>query len=264
MGILNQTLATPITINGSTNLASNYIGWSPVPAEIWRVDIGGSTQILTVKLRNQNPSQGGQVLFFAPFPGPGKFDHGQDEITLALPPGGAPVRFFIAGKFGKPSFADKDAVIEVVDVSTGNRLSTTPLMVRIRKNTNILGTGERQRFLSAVASLILAGGFADYANIHTEAGIREAHGDAGFLPWHRAFMLDLERELQKIDPSVSLPYWRFDEAAPNLFTKDFIGIPNATDTVEFDPGNPLHFLSPPVIRRPRFDTTMQSAFVSSE
>ena len=40
----------------------------------------------------------------------------------------------------------------------------------------------------------------------------------GFLPWHRAYLLDLERELQAIDPSVALPYWRFDQPAPNLFT----------------------------------------------
>jgi tyrosinase len=264
MGILNQTIAAPITINGNPNLEANYIGWSPVPAQIWRVDTAGSTQMLAVKVRNQNPNQGGQVVFFAPFPGPGKFDHGQDEIILALPPDGTPVSFFIAGKFGKPSLADKDAVIEAVDVSTGNRLSTTPLMVRIRKNANSLQPAERQRFLSALAILITVGGFADYANIHTDAGVYEAHSNAGFLPWHRAFMLDLERELQAIDPSVSLPYWRFDQPAPNLFTREFIGVPNATGTLEFDTNNPLQFLNPPIFRQPQFDTTTQSAFVSSE
>ena len=46
----------------------------------------------------------------------------------------------------------------------------------------------------------------------------EAHGFSAFYPWHRAYLLDLERELQNIDPSVSLPYWRFDQPAPGLFT----------------------------------------------
>ena len=269
MGVLNQTLTTQIIINGNPSPEANYIAWSPVPSEIRRTDSGGSTSMQTIKLRNQNPNQGGQVLFFAPFPGPGKFDHGQDELVLALPADGSPVSFLIAGKFTRPSIADKDAVIEVVDVNTGSVLSSTSLMIRIRKDANNLEAGERQRFLSALGSLIVLGaagmgGFADYANIHTDAGVNEAHGNAGFLPWHRAFMLDLERELQAIDPSVSLPYWRFDEPAPNLFTRDFIGVPNATGTLEFEANNPLQFLSPPIFRQPGFDTATQNAFVITE
>ena len=54
--------------------------------------------------------------------------------------------------------------------------------------------------------------------MHTNVSSPQAHGAPGFLPWHRAYLLDLERELQAIDPSVALPYWRFDQAAPNLFT----------------------------------------------
>jgi tyrosinase len=46
--------------------------------------------------------------------------------------------------------------------------------------------------------------------MHTAQSIAQAHGDRGFLPWHRAYLLDLERELQGIDPQVTLPYWRFD------------------------------------------------------
>jgi tyrosinase len=264
---LSQT--TQIIINSNPNLDSNYITWSPVPAQILIADTGGITNLLAVKLRNQNPSQGGQVVFFAPFPGPGRGDHGQDELILALPHDGSPVPFFIAGKFGKASVADQDAVIEVVDTNTGNVLSTTPLMIRIRKNANSLEDGERQRFLSALALLNMAstggvGGFADYANIHADAGIQEAHGNAGFLPWHRAFLLDLERELQALDPSVSLPYWRFDEAAPNLFTKAFLGVPNPTGTLEFETNNPLQFLSPPIFRQPDFNTTTESAHVINE
>ncbi|OWK25570.1 hypothetical protein AJ87_08815 [Rhizobium yanglingense] len=36
-------------------------------------------------------------------------------------------------------------------------------------------------------------------------------------PWHRAYLLDFERALQGIDAEVSLPYWRFDQASPNVF-----------------------------------------------
>ena len=269
---MNQTQfsqATQIIINGNPDLDSNYISWSPVPAAIRFVDMAGSANVFAIKLRNQNPSQGGQIVFFAPFPGPGRGDHGQDELILALPHDGSPVPFFVAGKFGRPSLADQDAIIEVVDTGSGNVLSATPLMVRIRKNANSMQAGERQRFLSALALLNQAstrgmGGFADYASIHADAGVNEAHGNAGFLPWHRAFMLDLERELQALDPSVTLPYWRFDEAAPNLFTKDFLGVPNATGTLEFETNNPLQFLSPPIFRQPDFNTMTESAHVINE
>ena len=69
--------------------------------------------------------------------------------------------------------------------------------------------------------------------MHTSVSSPQAHGAAGFLPWHRAYLLDLERELQAIDPSVALPYWRFDQPAPNLFTRDFLGVSDALGTVQF-------------------------------
>jgi hypothetical protein len=69
--------------------------------------------------------------------------------------------------------------------------------------------------------------------MHTQVSSPEAHGAPGFLPWHRAYLLDLERELQNIDPSVALPYWRFDQAAPNLFVKEFIGTSDPNGTVLF-------------------------------
>ena len=69
----------------------------------------------------------------------------------------------------------------------------------------------------------------------------QAHGAPGFLPWHRAYLLDLERELQAIDPSVALPYWRFDQPAPNIFTRDFLGVSDALGTVQFSATNPLQF-----------------------
>ncbi|MCX6604130.1 MAG: tyrosinase family protein, partial [Acidobacteria bacterium] len=63
----------------------------------------------------------------------------------------------------------------------------------------------------------------------------------GFLSWHRAYILDLERELQAIDPSVTLPYWRFDQGAPAIFQLDFLGVSNGAGVVSFAPNNPLQF-----------------------
>ncbi len=259
-------MRTEITINGSSNPNSNYITWSPVPCEIRLTDTDGATTPVTVRLRNQNPRLGGQVVFFSVVPGTG-----QDNLDLSLPVSGASASFFIAGKFGSSSTADKDTVIEVIETSTGNILSTTSLMVSIRKNANDLTTAERNRFLSAIATLNNRGmgRFSDFRNIHTEDGDPEAHTRAGFLPWHRAFLLDLERELQLIDPSVVLPYWRFDQPAPNLFIRDFMGVANSTTgTLDFSASNPLQFwvtdMSPGIVRQPQFNTMTQSAFVSDE
>jgi tyrosinase len=95
--------------------------------------------------------------------------------------------------------------------------------------------------------------------MHTEQALREAHGDTGFLPWHRAYLLDLERELQSIDPSVALPYWRFDRPAPELFSPEFLGQSNGNGRMAFAPDNPLQFWRSDngngISRTPRFTIT---------
>jgi tyrosinase len=134
-------------------------------------------------------------------------------------------------------------------------------MVRVRKNANALTVAERDRFVAALAQLNNqgAGRYQDFRDMHTSVSSPEAHGRPGFLPWHRAYLLDFERELQAIDPAVALPYWRFDEAAPNLFTLDFLGVSNALGTVQFAPTNPLQFWRtdgvPGINRRPFFLTS---------
>jgi tyrosinase len=100
-------------------------------------------------------------------------------------------------------------------------VGSVQVMVRVRKNANTLTAGERNRLVSAFAQLNNQGlgRFADFRNMHTNVSSPQAHGAPGFLPWHRAYLLDLERELQAIDPSVALPYWRFDQAAPIIFAR---------------------------------------------
>ena len=134
-------------------------------------------------------------------------------------------------------------------------------MVRIRKNANKLSAAERDRFVAAFAQLNNqgAGRFQDFRDMHrTQAALNQAHGFPAFLPWHRAYLLDLERELQAIDPSVTLPYWRFDQAAPNLFALDFFGVSDPNGTVQFSPANPLRFWVtdgiPGINRSPNFPT----------
>lgn len=253
-------MRTEIRINGNPSPDANYVSWTPAGCQITLAEANGATRPIRVILRNQNTRRGGQVVFFDVIPGTE-----QDELQLDLPIDGIPVDFFIAGKFDSPSFADKDTVIEVIDTSSGSILSVTTLMVRIRKNANNLTTDERDRFLSALAILNNRGmgGFTDFRDMHRSVADAEAHSRAGFLPWHRAYLLDLERELQNIDPSVTLPYWRFDQPAPSLFRRDFIGVSTRTGAVDFASTNPLVSwttdMSLGIDRQPEFNTRTEPA-----
>ena len=254
-------MRTDIAFNGSELPDSRYIGWAPVPAHIRLSDPTLGVGPVVVRLRNRTVQTGGQVVFFKALSGTG-----QDELQLSLPRSGNRVRFFVAGRFQRPSIVDRDAAIEVVDIGTNQVLGTTPLMVRVRKSAQSLTNSERNRFIAALASLNDAGQgrFSNFRNVHTNAGSPEAHGDAGFLPWHRAFLLDLERELQRFDPSVALHYWRFDQPAPRVFSRDFMGVPLAsTGTLQFSASNPLQFWATDgtvgIVRRPQFNTQSQAA-----
>jgi len=174
----------------------------------------------------------------------------------------------IAGRFGRASVNNTDVKIEARNGTTV--VGAVKIMVRIRKNANTLTAGERDRFVAAFAQLNNqgAGRFTDFRDMHTAVSSPQAHGAPGFLPWHRAYLLDLERELQAIDPSVSLPYWRFDQPAPNLFTREFFGVSDPLGTVQFSGSNPLRFWVtdgvPGINRRPFFNTTTSQPGVRTE
>lgn len=158
--------------------------------------------------------------------------------------------FVIAGKFGSPSTNDKDAVLEVHQTSAGGALlASKALMVRVRKNADTLTPAERGRFLSAIRTFrnSAANSYVLFQELHrlaTTAG-DEAHRQPAFLPWHRAMLLHVEREIQKIDPSVALPFWNWDAATANIFTADFMGAPGvgpqfSTAEPVFSVTNPLN------------------------
>jgi tyrosinase len=56
--------------------------------------------------------------------------------------------------------------------------------------------------------------------------VRTGHRSPSFLPWHRQFLLDFERALQRVDLNVSLPYWDWTvNRRPNspIWNADFMG-----------------------------------------
>lgn len=248
-----------IQINNSASPRARYVSWAPSPCRIRLSNSAGAIPpAVTVSLTGISSSTGGAIVFRRT-----ATDTSTASLSLQLPTNGSSVGFFVLGRFGRASLADGDVRLEVRAGAV--LIGQVRLMVRIRKNANTLTPAERDRFVSAFARLNNqgAGRFVDFRNMHTNAGSPEAHGAPGFLPWHRAYLLDLERELQAIDPSVALPYWRFDQRAPNLFSRDFFGDSNANGTVQFSANNPLQFWITDgvqgITRRPFFNTSTAPA-----
>ncbi len=211
-----------------------FVTWIPQKAQARLVNSPTNTGSLKVRLRSAGPV--GHVNFADQ-----RTDDGDPRISLDLPRDGSPVDFWFGGRFGSPSKDVDDAKIEALGPGTTGVLASKELMVRVRKNAEELETRERDRFLDAMARLNNSGTgrFRDFRSMHVSSALAEAHGNAGFLPWHRAYLLDLERELQVEDATVALPYWRFDRAAPKLFSRRFMGVPNSVGRVQFSAGHPF-------------------------
>ncbi len=225
-----------LQINNNASSADDYLTWSPMPCRIRQVE--GSAP-LTVNLRNFASAEGRVLFARGSTLAPHTSTATDPTLTnITLPADGTWVDFYMAGQFGRPSIDDKDAIIEITD-NTGQLYGREALMVRIRKNANTLQTDERDRFLDALLTLNQTFDMYEIFNEIHRLGIREAHFGPAFSPWHRAFLLDLERQLQAIDPAVTLPYWRFDQAAPNVFSPDFMGGFSNTGVPSFSASNPL-------------------------
>ena len=262
-------MSAEIFVNSTRNPVRNYVTWSPARCAIQSTD----NISRTVLLENGNPAAGGQLVFMATANGAPA-----ETLRLELPPDNGFVEFFIAGRFdqaagqGFASTVDGDASIEVTDVADDSVQAHQTLMVRVRKDANALTDNERDRFLTALVTLNQRGDFVDFQNMHVSDTSMEIHGRSCFLPWHRLYLLDLERKLQEVDPSVTLPYWRFDQPAPAIFTLDFMGEPDASGLVQFSSSNPLVNWRLSVfgegsgrIRRiPLFDTATEPANVAND
>ncbi len=252
-----------ILINNSADPRARYLTWARSPCKIRLSDATGLSAPPQIEIRSNTAAGGGELRFSK-----ANRKAQSKSLKLTLPLDGTSVSFSAAGRFGKPSATDGDVAIEVFVGAT--RLVSVPVMVRIRKDVTTLSAGERDRFIAAYAALNNrgTGRYADFRNVHTNAGSPEAHGEPAFLPWHRAYLVDLERELQAIDPSVALHYWRFDRPAPSLFAPEFMGASDSLGNVVFAAGNPLQFWTTDgrlgVTRRPLFNTSASPSDVINE
>jgi tyrosinase len=106
-------------------------------------------------------------------------------------------------------------------------------MAYTRKDVSTLTAAEKRRFVKALLEVKRRGEYDEFVRMHIEyyvsdgeGGLRTAHMAPSFLPWHRRFLLDLERALRRVDSSVTVPYWdwtrdRTTTSAP--WTKDLLG-----------------------------------------
>jgi tyrosinase len=250
-----------IAIAGGSPNDKSYLTWAPVAATArW---VGGAPAPAAITLENGGV---GKVEFGTSFAGAKTA-----TIQLTLAADGTPTGFFVAGAYPHASLSDQDAIIAAKDTQSQAPLGTKSAMVRIRKNANTMTAAERDRYLAALGQLNArgAGPYAKLREMHISAATQEEHGDVQFLPWHRAYLLDLERELQAIDPSVAAPYWRFDQPAPALFTSAFLGAANpTTGRLSFTSGHPLTFWrtdnQPGIVRGPLFATATSAPQLASE
>jgi len=230
-----------LTVNGTVRPVGRFISWSPAMAGLRIADDGGVAGPLQVQLSTPAGAGGGLELRLE------LKDPPAETVTLDLPGDGTERTFFVSGRFGAPSTSPGDAVLEVHGVEAGAPLlASFGLTVRVRKDAETLTTTERDAFLLALAKLNDQGQglFQTYRDVHRSGTLNESHGFDGFLPWHRAYLLDLERELQNIDPSVALHYWRWDRPAPRLLSADYMGAPDpASGFARFSPANPLRLWS---------------------
>lgn len=103
----------------------------------------------------------------------------------------------------------------------------------VRKNQADLTAPEKRRLVDALLQLKRDGRYDAFVRTHnsfimsdTDTGDRVGHRSPSFLPWHRRFLIEFERALQSVEPSVTLPYWDWTaDRTPgaSLWAADFLG-----------------------------------------
>ncbi len=109
---------------------------------------------------------------------------------------------------------------------------------RMRRNIYTLTPDELRRLTNAMNALRADGTYQRFSDLHMQAMMTAsppntantfrnvAHRGPAFLAWHRAFVNDFEDQLRRVDPSVSLPYWQFENESgsiPQVFSAAYFG-----------------------------------------
>ncbi len=113
--------------------------------------------------------------------------------------------------------------LEVRSALVADKAERGPALMA-RKEVREMTCTEWDAYVRAVRELYESDYWTKYRKVHENE--RQliwdlSHSDARqelftFLPWHRLWLRGIERELQKIDPTVAIPYWNWalDSADP--------------------------------------------------
>ena len=234
-----------LQIRNTQETTDDYIAWAPVDCQIRLRPESGFTADLSVVLTNEALVPGHGWVKFDKVRVPGETAR-LEQLQVTLPKDGTWMPFIIAGYYGNPSKRDKDAVIAVHQHdASGQLLGTHALMVRVRKDVSKLDAFEWNEYLNAVSDLHFNQKQYEYfVKIHDLSakgpGPNQSHLQSAFITWHRAFLLQFERAIQKKFPHVALPYWRLD-TVPAIFDPAYLGNnPQGDPYVAFSPTNPLY------------------------
>ena len=121
----------------------------------------------------------------------------------------------------------------------------------VRKSPRDMTAGQRNAFIKAVVDLknemnslsdgTMIGSYDQHVAVHigVTGRIRQgtpinfgdldgAHGGPGFLPWHREYLLRIEKDLQRVsgNPDLTIPYWDWgdhDTTFNIIFQDNFLG-----------------------------------------
>ena len=203
-----------LALNGTTLPRGRYVGWAPAPARLRVVDPDGAVDPIPVRLDSPGRAAAG---WSSPrsatprrptsWPGPARPTARRSTSGCSV---GSRARAGPTATPGSPCCRPPgDAAADRAADGAGPQGCPDPDLGRAQPLPQRAGPAQ-QRGLGAYQS---------YRDMHTDDTNDEAHSRDAFLPWHRAYLLDLERELQAIDPSVTVPYWRFDQPAPRVFSR---------------------------------------------
>ena len=97
----------------------------------------------------------------------------------------------------------------------------------VRKDANTLTAAERAELVAAILQLKQAGIYDQFVQRHANAIMTAIHRCPAFLPWHRRFIWDLEKELQRVsgNSNLGLPYWNWPQggAGASIWDADLLG-----------------------------------------
>jgi tyrosinase len=222
-----------LKINGTESPKAAYVGWAPVKCTLTIDDYSGESPIPVTITTGHDGFEGRISLYNSNATSSEPIDKIEHDFKA-----NEEITFYVAGKYQHASVGKKDTFIRVENSASEVPELTRKLMVRVRKNANELSPQEIEDFLQSFIDLNDRPprnnyeGQYDYkpknildeiALMHTYDANSEIHRRTSFHPWHRLFNCHLERELQEINPSVTIPYWRFDKGANKVFTPEFIG-----------------------------------------